>query len=165
MDFDTIRPILSGLIGATIAGWLAVKWAKRLPHANNRSNQMRLAEDQRRVIRLANFGAGVGLATGLILYFGGYMDDNDWRGFGLTMGLTALLPMLVIIIGNLQGGIRQVRDGFAAYALAQKSPSALLFPIMGLMLCGGVWAAIALIQTTDAEQDGAGQPATRAESK
>ena len=152
MDFDTIRPIISGLIGATIAGWLAMKWAKRLPHANNRAKQKKLAKDQKGVIRFANIGAGIGLATGLILYLVGFLDSRDWRGFGLMMGLMALLPMLVIIIGNLRGGIRQICAGFSAYSLAQKTPSALLFPLMGLMVCGGIWAAIAFIPTSKVEQ-------------
>jgi len=155
MEFDTIRPIISGLIGATIAGWLAVRWTKRLPHANNQSTQRKLAKNQKGVVRAANIGAGIGIATGLILYLGGFMDDRDWRGLGLAMGLMALLPMLVIIIANFKGGSRQVREGFAAYALAQKAPSAILFPLMGLMVCGGVWAAIALIPTNNAEQDAA----------
>jgi len=158
MDFDTIRPIISGLIGAAIAGWFAVRWTKRLPHANNRSTQRKLTKNQKGVVRAANIGAGIGIATGLIFYFGGFMDDRDWRGLGLAMGLMALLPMLVIIIGNFTGGSRQIREGFAAYALAQKTPSAILFPLMGLMVCGGVWAAIELIPTNNAEQVGAPNP-------
>ena len=81
------------------------------------------------------------------------MDVHDWRGFWLAVGLMALLPLLVIIIGNLQGGRRKVAEGFAAYALAQKTPSALLFSLMGVMVCGGVWAVVMLIPTNDAEQN------------
>ena len=158
MEFDTIRPIISGLIGATIAGWFAVRWLRRLPHADNQSTQRKLVKNQKGVVRAANIGAGIGIATGLILYLGGFMDDNDWRGLGLTMGVMALLPILVIIIANFEGGIRQVREGFAAYALAQKVPSAILFPLMGLMLCAGLWATIELMPTNNAEQDAAGNP-------
>lgn len=145
MDFDTIRPIISGLLGATVAAWLSVKWAKRLPHANDRGKQTKLARDQKVVICCANIGAGLGLATGLILYFGGFLDSHDWRGLGVTAGLTALLPLLVIVIGNLRGGVRQVGAGLSAYSLAQKTPPTLLFSLMALMLIGGIWALMAFI--------------------
>ncbi|NWK57639.1 hypothetical protein HW115_18625 [Verrucomicrobiaceae bacterium N1E253] len=146
MDFDTIRPVISGLVGATIAGYLAVRFAKQLPHAAHRAKQKKLAKDQKIVIRVANIGAGIGLVSGLMLYYSGFLDSRDWRGFGLTMGLMALLPMLVIIIGNLRGGLHQVYDGFTAYSLAQKTPSNILFPLMGLMVCGGIWAAIEFVR-------------------
>ena len=164
MDFDTIRPIISGLIGATIAGWLAVKWAKRLPHAKNQAKQRKLAKEQKGVILAANVGAGIALVTGLILYLGGILDDRDWRGFGLMMGLMAFLPSLVIVSCNLRGGGRQIRDGFMAYSLAQKTPPFLLFGLMILMFGGGVWATYAFIPKQEAQQDGGGQPPTRSES-
>lgn len=160
MDFDTIRPIISGLIGATIAGWLAIKWAKRLPHAKNRGKQEKLAKDQKRVVLAANVGAGIAIVTGFVLYLGGVLDDRDWRGLGLIMGLMAVLPSLVIVTCNLQGGIRQIRDGFMAYSLAQKTPPFLLFTLMFLMFCGGLWAAYAFIPKKEAEQSVGGQPAT-----
>jgi hypothetical protein len=152
MDFDTIRPIISGLIGATIAGWLAVKWAKRLPHATNHTKQQKLAREQRGVVLAANIGAGIALATGLVLYLGGILDNRDWRGFGLMMGLVAFLPSLVIVLCNLRGGVGQIRDGFLAYSIAQKTPPFLLFTLMTLMLCGGVWATYAFIPKQEAEQ-------------
>lgn len=145
MDFDIIRPIISGLIGATIVGWLALKWSKRLPHASNQPKQQKLAREQKGVILVANTGAGIALATGLILYFGGIVDDRDWRGFGLMMGFMAFLPSLVIILSNLRGGVRKIYEGFMAYSLAQRTPPFLLFTLMILMFCGGVWATYAFI--------------------
>ena len=155
MDFDTIRPIISGLIGATIAGWLAVKWANRLPHAKNQAKQRKLASDQKGVILAANVGAGIALATGLILYLGGILDNRDLRGIGLTMGLMAFLPSLVIVLCNLKGGVPKIRDGFMAYSLAQKTPPFLLFSLMVLMLCGGLWATYAFIPKQKTEDMGA----------
>ncbi|QQL44063.1 hypothetical protein [Sulfuriroseicoccus oceanibius] len=163
MDFDTIRPILSGLIGATIAGWLAIKLAKQLPHAENQTKQRKLAKDHRHVILAANIGAGIALATGLIIYLGGILDDRDLRGLGLTMGLMAFLPSLVIVIGNFRGGTQQISDGFMAYSLAQKTPPFLLFALMFLMFCGGLWATYAFIPKQEAEQGVGGNPLPRLE--
>ncbi len=142
MNFDSIRPILSGLIGAKIGRRLAVMWAEWLPHANDQARQQKLLKGQAKVIRFANIGAGIGAASGLMLYFGGFVDSHDWRGFGLMLGLTALLPLLVILFGNAHGGISCVRTGFSGYSLAQKTPPAVLFPLMGLMIVAGIWAAI-----------------------
>jgi len=160
MEFDSVRPIISGLIAATIAGWLAVKWAKRLPHAKNQAKQRKLAKEQKGVILAANVGAGIALATGLILYLGGILDNRDWRGLGLMMGLMAFLPSLVIVICNLRGGAGQIRDGFMAYSLAQKTPPILLFSLMVLMFCGGLWATYGFIPKQEAQQGVGGQPAT-----
>lgn len=160
MDFDTVRPIISGLIGASVAGWLAVKWAKRLPQAKNQAKQRKLATAQKGGILAANVGAGIALATGLILYLGGILDNRDWRGFGLMMGLMVFLPSVVIVSCNLRGGVGQIREGFMAYSLAQKTPPLLLFSLMILMFCGGLWAAYAFIPKQEAQQGAAGQPAT-----
>jgi hypothetical protein len=166
MDFDTIRPVISGLIGATIAGWLAVKWAGRLPHAKSSSKQSSIVDKQRTILRCANIGAGLGIGAGLVLYFGGFLDRHDWRGLGLAAGLMALLPLVVIVVGNLRGGMDSIKNGLLAYAIAQKTPVVLLFPLMALMVAGGVLAAIAFLpKNPNAEQAGTGQPATRPESK
>jgi hypothetical protein len=145
MDFDTIRPVISGLIGATIAGWLAVKWAGKLPHAKSSSKQRSLVDNQRIILRCANIGAGLGIGAGLVLYFGGFLGRHDWRGLGLGAGLMALLPVVVIVFGNLRGGTESIKNGFLAYAIAQKTPVVLLFPLMALMVAGGVWAAFAFL--------------------
>ena len=162
MDFDTIRPIISGLIGAVIAGWLSVKWAKRLPYAKSSKKQREVFDKQRQVIKFANAGAWLGIATGFILYLGGLLDRYDWRGLGISLGLTALLPLTVMVVGNLRGGSQAIKSGLQAYAIAQKTPARLLFSLMVLMVAGGVWAAIAFMpRDSQAEQAGAGQPATR----
>ena len=152
MDFDTIRPVISGLVGAAIAGWLAVKWAGRLPYANSRAKQNELAGRHKKVVRMANVGFGIGLMTGLIIYLGGLMDSRDWRGLGWMMGLSGSLPLLVILLGGIGGGWQQVRSGFAAYSVAQKVPVAILLPVMACMTIGGFWIAFAASPKPKAEQ-------------
>ncbi len=142
MNFDLIRPIISGLIGAIIGKRLAVMWAEWLPHANDETRQKRLLKSQSNVIRSANIGAGIGAVSGLILYFGGVVDAHDWRGFGLMLGVTALLPTLVIVISNARGGITQIRAGLSAYSLSQKTPTALFCLLMGLIIVAGFCMAI-----------------------
>jgi hypothetical protein len=122
MDFDTIRPLVSGLIGATIAGWLAVKLAGRLPYAKNATKQRALLDEERLTIRYANLGAGIGLGIGLMFYFGGFLDRHDWRGIGVGGGLMGLLPFLVIVGRNLNGGMQGIKNGFITFAISQKTP-------------------------------------------
>ena len=154
MDFDTVRPIISGLVGAAIAGWLATKWARRLPLASSPIQQQRMVGRQKKVIRCANVGAGIGIGTGLVLYLGGFLDSHDWRGLGLSAGLTALFPLLIIVMGNIRAGADEIWAGFAAYAVAQKTPAVLLFPLMGLMIAGGIWATVALFPQADPAEQG-----------
>ena len=145
MDFDTVRPIISGLFGATIAGWLAIKWAGRLPRSRNPAKQRELVDQQRTILLCANIGAGIGIGSGLLLYFGGVLARNDWRGLGVAAGLMALLPVVVIVAGNLRGGIQSIKNGFLAYAIAQKTPVFLLYFLMSLMVAGGIWGGLAFI--------------------
>jgi hypothetical protein len=159
MDFETIRPFLSGLIGASIAGWIAVKLAGRIPHAKNTSKQRALVDKDRRTLRYANFGAGIGLGLGFMFYFGGFLDRHDWRGVGLGGGLMGFLPLLIIVCRNLRGGMQGIKNGFLAFELATKTPALLLVLFMGIMSLVGLWAAIAFIpKTTKAEQDAPLQP-------
>lgn len=143
MDFDTIRPIISGLVGATVATFLGLKWSKRLPLAGNQSEQKELLRIQKNTIRIANVGAGIGMITGLILYLGGFSSDTDWRGLGLCLGLMSFLPSVVIVIANISKGIEGIKDGFNAYAISQKAPVVFLYPVMLLMIFAGLWAIVA----------------------
>lgn len=163
MDFDTIRPVISGLIGAAIAGWLAAKWSQRLPHAKNSRKQRALVEEQGLVLRWANIGAGLGVGIGLLLYVGGFLDQHDWRGLGLCLGLTALLPMMVIAVGNLRGGPQAIKNGFLAFAVVQKTPAKLLFPLIGLMIAAGVWAALAFVPKDSNPKEPATRPTSNSE--
>ena len=77
----------------------------------------------------------------------------------------ALLPVMAIVVGNLRGGTQSIKNGFLAYAIAQKAPVVLLFPLMGLMVAGGVWAAIAFIPKDPNVEDGTEQPSIRPEPR
>ena len=143
MDFDSIRPIISGLIGGVIAIWLGAKCARYLPHSKSVLKQEALVSSQRKVIRRANIGVGVSIFVGPILYFGGILDSQDWRGLGLMAGLAALLPLLIIVVSNFRGGTDGIQSGLNAFALSQKIPTPVLFYLLGLMLLGGLWAGLA----------------------
>ena len=160
MDFDTVRPIISGLVGATIAGWLAIKWAGRLPSSKHPAKQRELVDQQRTILRCANVGAGIGIGSGLILYFGGFLSRYDWRGLGVAAGLMALLPVVVIVAGNLRGGLRSIKNGFLAYAIDQKTPVFLLYFLMTLMVAGGVWAGLAFRPDTTNNKQNKSEMAT-----
>ncbi|MEM1158803.1 MAG: hypothetical protein AAGH72_11180 [Verrucomicrobiota bacterium] len=140
MDFDTVRPVISGIAGSFIAAGILALLAKYLPYSNDLSRQRSIEGNHRRVTQFANVGAGIGIVTGLIFYLGGIFDSNDWRGFGIMMGLTGLLPVTVILFANLLDGTEQIREGFIAYSLSQKTPPVVLFPLLVGMIIFGICA-------------------------
>jgi hypothetical protein len=155
MDFDTIRPFISGLIGAAVASWLTIKLAGRFPHSKDANKQRASVEDELMTLRYANIAAGIGFGIGMMFYIGGFLDRHDWRGLGIGGGLMVFLPILIIIGRNLHGGVQGIKNGFLAFSISTKTPAWLLFLFMGLMLAGGLFAAISFIsKTNNAEQAG-----------
>src|SRR5690606_18476605 len=68
MDFDSIRPVISGLIGASVAVWLTSRWQKSLPkHLAGKSNED-LARRHKLAVLVANALFFIGLGIGLAMY-------------------------------------------------------------------------------------------------
>lgn len=140
MEFSDIRPIFSGLIGGAIAVGLTAFWAKWVPTKTNGKSAASLLERYRRTIRIANILLAAGLVAGTASYqFGGFAN-NDWRPLALCIGGGASAALLALaVIPWLTGGTP--REAYAAYAISQKSPMLVLYP---LLACGVVLFGIAV---------------------
>lgn len=145
MDFDHIRPILSGLIGAAVATWLARKWKRFLPAADSPSRQAHLLQMYKRTTRCANCLLGAGLLIPLCLYVSGVAANNDWRPLALGMGGAGVGIALVMAAAPLvvRGG--KPADAFGAYSIAQKSPVIALLPVLAAMVCLFPWTIYQLV--------------------
>lgn len=145
MDFDTLRPILSGLVGAAVAVWLAKKWKRFLPAARNPSKQAQLVRMYRFTTRCNNFLFGAGLVVPLGLYLSGVAADTDWRPAALGLGSAGVGIALVMASAPLviRGG--NAADAFRAYAIAQKSPVIALLPLCVGMACLFPWTIYRLL--------------------
>ena len=144
MSLDTIRPIVSGIIGAVIAGWLFTKWARWVPVKVGAKGRERLLNEHRRTIRVANALAFSGILIGLLCYWSGWLSRNDWRGLGLGAGLMALLPIAYMAVTCAARGPEAIKECLVTYAISQKTPTGLLFGLMALMIMAGVVSAVSL---------------------
>ena len=65
MEFESYRPVITGLIGGLIAMWLTSRWAKTLPQRFAGKANDQLLREHRWTVRLANalFLVGLGGIT------------------------------------------------------------------------------------------------------
>lgn len=134
MDFDSIRPVLSGVVGGMIATWLTSRWARNLPNRYNGSSRDALARRHRPAIWTANGMFFLGLFLGLALYRIGGFASTDWRPLLWGFGLASVLPLLAIPCVSVLAG-RGVKEAYVAFALGQGSP---LWATYGILAAGVV---------------------------
>lgn len=145
MNFDTLRPILSGLIGATVAAWLVTKWARWVPQKVGQKGREQLLNEHKTAIRLANVLGFSGMLLGLGCYLSGWLPDNDWRGAGLGVGLWSVLSVGSLAATSVARGSEAVKESLVAYAISQQTPAWVLFGLLGLFFIAGVMAAMSLL--------------------
>jgi hypothetical protein len=134
-------PVVSGVIGGLVAMGLAWIWSGWLPKGQNGKSAETLKFQYRTEVWLANAATGAGILGALAMYFwGGYASD-DWRPIALGFGFAFSAPLAVLpIVASFRGG--KANEAFTAYALAQKTPPVLLFPLLALGIPALLFAAI-----------------------
>lgn len=140
MEFESIRPVLSGVAGGIIATWLTSRWSRRLPSRHNGKSRDALLRQNRPAIWTANTLFFLGLIFGVALYRIGGFDNTDWRPLGLGFGLASVLPLLAIFIVSILSG-RDPRAGYVAFSFGQGMP---LWATYGLLGAGSVAFVFAL---------------------
>lgn len=124
-------PVVSGVIGGLIAMGLAWLWSGWLPKGKNGKSPEALKTQYRAELWLANAATGLGLLGALAMYAWGGFTSNDWRPLALGFGFAFSGPLAVVpLVARLRGG--KPSEAFIAYALAQKTPPLLLFPLLAL---------------------------------
>ena len=129
MQFEDIRPIVSGLAGGMIAYGLYGLWSKSLPKQFNGKSASALKSQYRVAIWASNAAMAFGILWALALYQWWGYARNDWRPLGLGFGfaLTApllLLPLTAVFIGG------RPAEAYAAYALSQRTPAKYLYSLL-----------------------------------
>ena len=132
MDADALRPILSGLVGAAISGWLLQSLSKWVPRVSNGKTAEALVSENRARIYAANSLFFLGIAGALFVYQRGYFPRNDWRPVALGFGSGCVAPVLFLFFSTISKGSQKVREAFVAYAISQKTPPLLLYSLMSL---------------------------------
>ncbi len=143
MEFDAIRPIVSGVIGGAIATWLTARLARNLPsHYGSRPRES-LAKRHRPAIWVANGFFFVGLLSGIALYKWGGFKDTDWRPLLLGFGLASVLPLAALPLVSVVCG-RNVKEAFVAFAWGQGSPLWATYGILGAGVVAFVFGVASL---------------------
>jgi hypothetical protein len=122
LDLVSIRPVLSGIIGAAIAAWLLRRLSRWVPVTCSDRPIKDVLYQHRWKVRLANALGFACLIGGVVLYKVGAFASNDWRGIGLAFGGACLVPTLVLVGASLPGGSRAIREALVAYAVGQNTP-------------------------------------------
>ena len=130
MEFDSIRPVISGVVGGMIATWLTSRWARNLPTSYNRKSRDMLLRQHRPAIWTANVLFFAGLCFGVALYRIGGFANTDWRPLLWGFGLASVLPLVAIALVSLVCG-RNAKEAYVAFALGQGSPLWATYGILG----------------------------------
>jgi len=130
MEIDSIRPVISGVIGGMIAAWLTSRWARNLPKSYNRKSRDILLKQHRPAISSANTLFFAGLCFGVALYRIGGFANTDWRPLLWGFGLASVLPLLALAVISFVAG-RSVKEAYVAFAWGQGSPIWATYGILG----------------------------------
>lgn len=138
MNFESIRPVFSGLGGGVLAILVCHALSRWVPEVCNGKSASTLIRENRAAIWLANGLFFVGLLAGISIYQFGFLPGDDWRGLALGAGAGSLaalgaLAMLAFVTGH------SPKEAYVAYAVSQKAPVVLVYGI--LMLCIASFAA------------------------
>jgi hypothetical protein len=131
MEFESVRPIVSGLIGGVVAVWIGRAWSKWVPTERARKPAAALVRENRVGIFVANALFFAGLIGGVLLYQLGYFPTNDWRALGLGFGFATTSPLIWLYVYSGISG-RAAKDVYVAYSISQKTPTMVFYGIIVL---------------------------------
>ena len=131
MDFESIRPILSGLTGGLIATWMSVTLSRWVSTTCEFKRADILIRENKTAILISNTLFLFGLVGGVALYHFDYFVETDWRGIGLGFGFATTTPLIALPIFAVISG-HKPKEAYVAFAISQKCPTVLLYIIMVL---------------------------------
>ena len=68
-----------------------------------------------------------------------------WLGLGLGLGLMSFLSLGYVVAGNVSRGREAIKEGLITYAISQKTPMSVLFPMMAIFILAGIVSAVSLL--------------------
>lgn len=143
MEFHEYRPIISGLLGGLIATLICAAWARWLPKGANGKAPETLLLQHRLAIRFANAAFFAGISLALYLYGWGGYESHDWRPIALGAGMAFAGPIFVL---PLVAWSRRcsAAEAYIAFALNQKTPTLVLYPVLalGIPLTAIAWSQL-----------------------
>lgn len=127
MDFESIRPIISGIVGGVISLWLIGRLGKGIPRSFGAKGAEELVQENKTKIIVSNVLFFANIAGGFLLYHYGYFERDDWRGLALAFGSATISPVVFLLFASIGSGNRQIKEALLAYAISQRVPFAILY--------------------------------------
>ncbi|WP_396617485.1 hypothetical protein ACHZ97_09490 [Lysobacter soli] len=143
MDIESVRPIISGVVGGVIATWLTARWARGLPDSYNAKSREYLARHHRTSIWIANALFFAGICFGVALYPLGGFAETDHRPLLWGFGLASVLPLISLWLISATSG-RDAKEAFVAFSWGQGSPLWATYGILGAGVVAFVFALASL---------------------
>jgi len=131
MEFDSYRPIVSGLIGGLIAAWLTSRWAKKLPRSFSGKSNGQLLHEHRYVVWFANALFLVGIGIALAMYKFGDYPGTDATPFLLGFGLASIMPLFALFAIPLARGQRPA-EALYCFSVGQHAPMGITYGILAV---------------------------------
>jgi len=143
MEFDSIRPVLSGIVGGIIATWITSRLVRSLLRSYNSRSRESLLKQHRVAIWVANTLFFAGLCVGIALYPLGGFANTDWRPLLWGFGLASVLPLIALGLIPLISG-RSVKETYVAFSWGQGSPLWVTYGILGAGVVAFAFAVASL---------------------
>jgi hypothetical protein len=140
-----VGAILSAIIGSFVFHWLVKRWSRWIPTKVGEKGKKQLLQEYKNTLRIAKALSIGGFMIGFLFYASGWMDDHDWRGLGVGAGLASFLPVFYIVAANITHGAEGIKEAMVAFVIDQKTPTKVLFLLMGFCFVGGVVSAVSLL--------------------
>jgi nitrate reductase gamma subunit len=140
MEFDSIRPILSGVVGGIIAMVVGAWWKRSQPSEVRWARQAML-QAYKGTVYLASFFVFAGIIAALLLYVYGDFEKSDLVPGALGFGGGCCAAILTLVVFPLASG-RNIRHAFIAFTQSEQAPASLVYAILGSGVVMFVWALV-----------------------
>ncbi len=130
MDFEAIRPFLTGAVGGLLSLWLIRRWAPYVPMAYKAKTADQLATENRVGIIVGNVLFIGAMLVGVWLFKSGQAPSNSWSHLCLVVGVAVLAPFAAVLLPTMGKGRDRAVEAVVALAIAQR------VPLLGVVLIG-----------------------------
>lgn len=144
MDLNSIRPVISGIVGGLIAIVFCRALARWVPDVCNGKSAETLTRQNRYGIWLANAFFLGGILIGIAIYQLGFLPNSDWRGLALGAGAGSICALIVLPVMALMMG-HSPKEAYVAFAVSQQTPIVIVYGVLVLCVAAFFSAALSLL--------------------
>jgi hypothetical protein len=141
MEFDSFRPLVSGLIGGLLTVWLMKRWSAAVPLAFKGKGAEQLVSEYKTGIVAANALFFATIALGIYLLNVWHVPRNSWAHGLLVIGLAVVAAAAGLLLPTVGKRRAYVAEAIAAFAIAERTP---LVVLAGIGVIGAICLASAL---------------------